>query len=258
MNLLYISLFFITGAVFGSFLNVVIFRIPKKESLSFPPSHCMSCSHPLKILDLIPILSYVFLKGRCRYCHRPISIQYPLMELLTAVLFTTSYLLFGLKMETFILCFISLFLIPIAAIDFKHYIIPNKILLVFFPISIIVGLLHIKYPLFFYYSIGPLDPIFGALIGSSILFLVALLGYVMYRKNEVMGMGDVKLLIVLGMLLGFQNTLLLLGLSVVLGAIGAILLLVTGKKSKKDMIAFAPYIVVSFYIVIWISSKAYM
>lgn len=258
MEYIYIALFFIFGAVFGSFLNVVIYRVPKHESISYPASHCMSCSHPLKVKDLIPMVSYLFLKGKCRYCGVPLSKQYPIVEFLCACVFTGLYLLFGLAVETFLLCFISLFLIPIAVIDFSKYIIPNKILIALFPVAVLIAIYHIKYPIFFYYDASPWDPVFGALIGSSILFLIALLGYVMYRKKEVMGMGDVKLLIVLGLLLGFQNTLLMLGLSVILGAIGAIFLLITKKKGRKDMIAFGPYIIIAFYIIVWISSKAYM
>lgn len=247
---LMILLFFLTGSVFGSFLNVVIFRIPKKESLSYPSSHCMYCGHSLRVLDLIPVFSWLCLKGRCRYCKRPISIQYPLIEFISACLFVFFYLSFGLSIETLAFCVITLFCIPLFVIDMRHCILPNKILIFFAAAAVCLSIIHIREPLFLYASTDPLEPLKGAMIGGGILLLISILGYYLYGKREVMGMGDVKLLIVIGLLCGFKNTLLILAVSSVLAALIGIALFAAGKKSRTDKLAFGPFIIVAFYIVL--------
>lgn len=249
----YTALFFIIGAVFGSFLNVVIYRIPEKQSIAFPPSHCMECKHPLHILDLFPIISWVLLRGKCRYCHQKISPQYPLIELLTAILFSTFFVLFKLSVETIFLCFITLLFIPLAIIDLKYQILPNKLQIMLGVIGVGVALYHIKYPnLFLYASTNPLDPLYGALIGGGILFMISLLGYFLYGRRQVMGMGDVKLLLVIGILCGFQHTLFILLSSILLAALAGIILFSFGKKKRSDNLAFGPFIIISFYLVIFI------
>lgn len=243
-------LIFILGAVFGSFLNVVIFRIPKHESIAFPLSHCMKCGHPLHIRDLIPIMSWLSLRGRCRYCQRPISIQYPLIEFFTAVSFLTVFLIFQFKIETILLCAITLCFISLAVIDMKVQLLPNKIQMVLLLIALLTAFLNIRIPIFFYSSRDVLDPVYGAAIGGGILLIVALLGWLVYRKKEVMGMGDVKLLFIIGIICGFKNTLLLLGCAIVIAAAAGIVMLAFGMKGRKDTLAFGPFIILSFYLIV--------
>lgn len=261
--IIFMVLFFCVGATFGSFLNVCIFRIPNKESIAFPPSHCPNCSHRLHVKDLVPIFSYISLRGKCRYCKEPISIQYPIVEALCGVMFVTMFVFFdGPTIETAVMCVLTLFLIPIAVIDIKHYIIPNKILLALMPIALVLAGVHIfVQPVFLYSSTDIYDPIFGALIGSGILFSFSILGYFLYRKKEVMGLGDVKLFFVLGLMLGFTNTLFMLLVSVILAALGSIVLIAFFKKTAKDMLAFGPFIIFSFYLTIFLGTpimKAYI
>lgn len=249
----YTVLFFIIGAVFGSFLNVVIYRIPNKQSIAFPPSHCMECKHPLHILDLFPIISWLLLRGKCRYCHHKISIQYPLIELLTAVLFTAFFLFFKLSIETISLCLITLLFIPLAIIDLKFQILPNKLQIIVGVLGVCAGLYHLKEPnLFLYDSINPLDPIYGALIGGGILFIISMLGYFLYGRKQVMGMGDIKLLLVVGLLCGFTHTLFILLSAIVLAAIVGIALFSLGMKKRSDKLAFGPFIILAFYLIIFI------
>lgn len=250
---IYTALFFIIGAVFGSFLNVVIYRIPEKQSIAFPPSHCMECKHPLHIIDLFPIISWLLLRGKCRYCHHKISIQYPLIELLTAVLFSAFFLMFKLSIETILICLITLCFIPLAIIDIKYQILPNKLQIILGVLGIGTALYHIKFQnLFLYDTINPLEPLYGALIGGGILFLISLLGYFLYGRKQVMGMGDVKLLLIVGILCGFKHTLLILLCSILLAAAVAIILFSLGKKKRSDKLAFGPFIIISFYLVICI------
>lgn len=249
-----LALYFIFGIVFGSFTNVVICRIPNKEKLSFPPSHCTTCNHKLAVFDLVPIISWISLKGKCRYCEEKISVQYPIVEFLSGIIFAISYCVFGLTVQSVLFSLITLSLISIAYIDFKHYIIPNKILLWMFPLALGVAYVHSQTPLDMYSSTSPWEPLKGALVGSGILFAIAILGFFLYQRKEVMGMGDVKLLIILGMLLGLNHTLLLLFYtSLIAGGVGFILIM-SGNRKKSEFIALGPYLVLSFYIVLIQSS----
>ncbi|MEF9920572.1 MAG: prepilin peptidase [Erysipelotrichaceae bacterium] len=247
--------FFVIGMVFGSFINVCVYRIPNHESISFPPSHCPNCDHKLGVKDLIPVFSYLFLHGKCRYCKKPISKQYPIVELLVGVIFAIIFIFFGLSEKTLLLCVISLFLIPIAIIDIKYYIIPNKILIGLTPFAVAIACFHIfVQPVFLYRSQSVMDPIYGALVGGGTLLIFSLLGYFTHGRKEVMGMGDIKLLFVLGLLVGFSNTVLLLFLSVVSAAIGSIIMIAFFKKTAKDMLAFGPYIIGSFYLTVFVGN----
>ena len=122
-----IGFIIVLGTLIGSFLNVVIYRLPKEESISFPPSHCSNCKTRLKPLDLIPIFSYLFLKGKCRTCETKISIQYPIIEAVTGFTFLFTYIQFGLTLELIQYLFILSIFIAIFVIDYRHYIIPDSL-----------------------------------------------------------------------------------------------------------------------------------
>ena len=217
------------GLVIGSFLNVVIYRIPKKEGLVFPASHCGNCGHKLSPPDLIPVFSWIFLKGRCRYCKEKISIQYPFVELLTAGLFVLTATRVSTVAELIISFATVMLLIPLAAIDFRNYIIPNKILLVLLPVALASTVLQIVSPeqiRLFYGTTSPYSPLLGAVSASGILLLIALLGFYLHGREEVMGMGDIKLLAILGAMCGMQRILLVLLSAVILAGVAAIVMLV--------------------------------
>lgn len=250
LHMFWITIYLIFGAVFGSFLNVVIFRIPQKDSISYPPSHCMECGHALRFRDLIPIFSWITLKGRCRYCNEKISKQYPMIESLTAASFLLFYIVYQVSIESLILCIITLFFLPLAVIDFKYQILPNKIQMGLGAFALLLAFLHNQYPIFLYASENPMDPIYGASIGGGTLLFVFFLGYFLYHKKQVMGMGDVKLFLVIGLLSGFQHTLMILLCAILITAFVGILLIASGKKHRSDKLAFGPFIIFSFYLVI--------
>lgn len=224
MIIVYALFFFIFGLVFGSFFNVVGLRVPKGESIVSPPSHCTNCQRRLTTRDLVPVLSFLFLKGKCRKCETKIHWVYPLTEFVTAFLFTLAYLELGLNPELIIaLLFISL-LIIITVSDIAYMLIPNKILLVF-GVLLVVGR-------FFIQSNPWWDSIVGAFGGFLILLLVAILS-----KGGIGG-GDIKLFFIIGLVLGIYSTLLALFLASVIGLIVGVVLLNYRKQGRKTPIPF--------------------
>lgn len=231
MDLFYILLFFIYGIIFGSFFNVVGLRIPKKESIVAPPSHCTTCNYKLGVFDLVPVFSYIFLRGKCRNCKVKISSIYPVMEFITGLLFALSYWVIGFQVELIIaLVFISL-LIIITVSDIQYMLIPNKILL---PFGIVLFVLRI---------ISPLNPwwdsLLGAFIGFGMLLLIGIL------SKGGMGGGDIKLFFVIGLVLGTLHTLLTLFLAALIGSVIGIIILRVKGKGRKTPIPFGPSIAVS-------------
>lgn len=192
---------FILGVVLGSFYNVLAYRISIKESIVFPSSHCANCKHELKFFDLIPIFSYLFLRGKCRYCKKKISIIYPIIELLTGLLFVLSYHLFGFKIEMGIsLVFSSVALIVIAS-DIRYMIIEDIILLIG---AILILVLN------FFLGIEQVKTVlFNGIITFVIVFLIKIIADYAFKK-EAMGGGDVKLLAFMGMILPFPMALITL------------------------------------------------
>ncbi|MBE3579604.1 MAG: prepilin peptidase [Caldanaerobacter subterraneus] len=221
-------LIFLFGTIIGSFLNVIIYRVPRKESIIYPSSYCPRCGHEINGIDLIPILSYILLKGRCRYCGGKISIRYPVVELLTGIVFVVIYSKFGLDVKAFSYMFLSSVLISASFIDLEHKIIPNSIIIAGFIGALIFRLLM--------YSYGFLDYILGLLLGGGILLLISFL------SGGEMGGGDVKLMALIGFFIGWKLVLLNLLLGVVLGALAGVLLVLFKIKSRKDYIPFAPYL----------------
>lgn len=230
MELFYVSLFFLYGIIFGSFFNVVGLRMPKKESIIAPPSHCTTCHYKLGVLDLIPVFSYVFLRGRCRNCQTKISAIYPVMELITGLLFALSYWLIGFQLELVVaLLFISL-LIIITVSDIQYMLIPNKILL---PFGLVLFILRFFSPLSPWW-----DSLAGAVIGFGILLLIGIV------SKGGMGGGDIKLFFVIGLVLGTLHTLLTLFLAALIGSIVGIIILRIKGKGRKTPIPFGPSIAV--------------
>jgi prepilin signal peptidase PulO-like enzyme (type II secretory pathway) len=232
MDLYFTIVFLILGLLIGSFLNVVIYRLPEGESIVMPPSHCPRCSASLRPIDLVPVFSWLFLKGRCRYCKAPISPRYALIELLTGISFAFSYLYAGLSWQLLALLVLISVLIADTFIDLDHQIIPDELnifLLIFF-IAFNFMASYIPWK----------DALFGALAGSLPLFLLVVL-----TGGAGMGFGDVKLMFVLGLYLGLWSTLLTLFLSFIYGGIFGVLLLATGIKKRKDAIPFGPWIAIA-------------
>jgi len=208
--------FLILGFIIGSFLNVIIYRLPEKKSIIYPPSHCPKCGKRLKIIDLIPVLSYLSTGGKCRYCNTKISIQYPLVEILTGFLFLFAYLKFGISVQLFIYLLLLAALIVVSFIDYKYMIIPNKIT---YPL-VVVSLLSAV--IFDYITI--FQSLLGILIPSLLLLIVA------FIFKGGMGMGDVKLAAAIGGILGWSYTLTGIFLGSLFGSIIGLSLMGLGNK----------------------------
>lgn len=266
---------FILGTVFGSMINVLIYRLPLEEDVVVKPSHCMNCGARLKPYDLIPIFSYIFLRGKCRHCGEKISIQYPLIEMLTGLVFVGIFYLFGWNIEPvaliqmipsydvfnlFAIFLLSVIFLAIFFIDLRHYIIPNELIVVGLISGLVFAVLksvsfmwsgfNIIQPIAFKWSIL-LDALYGSLIGAGAFVGIMLLGEWMFKK-EAMGMGDVKLMAVVGLFLGFKLTVLSMFLAFVVGSIISVFLLATKIKSREDMVPFGPFIIVgSMLALVW-------
>lgn len=240
---------FILGLGFGSFANVCIYRIPRGESIIKPGSHCPKCEKQIKWYDNIPLISYALLRGRCRYCGGKISLQYPLIELITGFLFLLTYQKFrGDPFTILIFLLLVLSLIIVSAIDFKTYTIPNKFT---YPL-IIFGLFSSPFNSFLKEYSGIIisssqqlsfivSSFLGLLVGGGVLYLIALLGRKMF-KREAMGGGDIKLISGVGAFLGAGNVLWVIFLASLLGAVTGGALRIAGKYKKFQEIAFGTYI----------------
>ncbi|MFH1429330.1 MAG: prepilin peptidase [Candidatus Margulisiibacteriota bacterium] len=225
-------LLFIFGLTVGSFLNVCIYRLPREKSVVFPPSSCPECGHKLSGLDLVPVLSFLFLLGKCRYCRNKIHWRYPLVELLTAAGFVLSGLMYTdhVAMGAAIVFISSLLVIFFADLDL--FIVPDE--------AVIAGSIAGITMAFVQKTI--FSALLGGVIGGGFLLLIAVIGRAIYKK-DVMGYGDVKLAAMLGVFLGASNLIVALYLAFIIGSIIGVFLIVTGIKKKEDYIPFAPSLV---------------
>ncbi len=236
---------FIFGLTLGSFLNSIIYRLPSGESFLIQRSYCPYCKHKLGWKDLIPIFSFLILKGKCRYCHQPISLQYPLVELATGIL---SVLIFWIFNFGFDLAFgfwnlifylvIACFLIIIFVYDLKHYIIPDKII---YPAITLALIFNFQLSIFNQFSILKFS-IYSALGAAAFFGAIVLMS-----RGKWMGVGDVKLAFFMGLFLGFPNILIALFLAFFIGAIIGIGLIISGKKTLKSEVPFGPFLVVGTF-----------
>lgn len=237
---------FLAGMCFGSFLNVCIYRIPLEKSVAFPSSFCPGCETKIKARDLIPVISYIILKGRCRNCKSHISIQYPLVELLTGIIWLLTYFRYGLSFETVALFFLFTVLIPVAFIDLVHMIIPNGLVLVGLAGGIPVFLYHVFYrPFLLYDSTLWYAPLQGAISTAGILFIVSIIGFLIYKDDGALGMGDVKIFLPIGLFLGWKLSLVTLFIAVILAAIVGIILMIFKVMNRKSAMPLGPFIVLA-------------
>ncbi len=232
----------IIGLIIGSFLNVCIFRIPREESLAFPPSHCMKCDAKIKPYDLVPVLSYAILRGKCRKCGDKISIRYPLIELLTGSVFFLTYLQFGFSFELIKFLILSCFLIVIGMIDYDTTDVYTEVSIT----GIVIGLLFLGYALL--YGSNAITFVFGAILGGVIIASIILL-------THGMGWGDCEICVLCGLYLGFKLTIVMLFFSFIIGGIIGMLLIAFKIKSRKDYIPFGPFIVIGAFIAIFLGDK---
>lgn len=220
---------YVYGSIFGSFFNVVGLRVPAGKSIVKPRSAC-SCGHQLRATELVPVLSYVFQRGKCRVCKTRISPIYPIIELLTGVLFATAPLVVGWNSELLVaLTLISLFII-ITVSDVAYMIIPDKVLLVFAGIFLLERIFIPLEPWW--------DPLLGAAIGFSVLLVIALI------SKGGMGGGDIKLFALIGFVVGVKTLIVAFFLSTLLGAVIGLVGMALGLVKKSKPIPFGPFIAV--------------
>ena len=246
---------FAIGASFGSFLNVVADRLPTGQSLVSPASRCDVCGHPLSKLDNIPIVGFLWLRGRCRYCEARIPARVLVVEVVTALLFTAVYLKFGFGVEFVAVSAAMLLLLAVAVIDWEHKLILNRVV---FP-GIVVALVVAP----FWNELGLERSFLGSstLTGSFLnsfvagigAFLVFLLIVLVFPQG--MGGGDVKYAGLLGLLVGFPGVLVAWWISAVLGGVVAIFLLVVRKKSRRDAIPYGPFMSLGGIVVLLAGSE---
>lgn len=229
----------ILGLFFGSFLNCVIYRLENSKSFLKGRSFCPSCSHTLSCYDLIPVLSFLFLRGKCRYCKKKISWQYPLVELGTALVFLLTFIYFSLS-SLFFLLLASCFLIIVFVFDLKHYIIPDRVIYPAILIALFYRLFEIVIGSGSYYY-------FLAGMGAALFFLLI----VLISKGKGMGIGDIKLALFMGFLTGYPNILLALFLAFLIGAIIGIGLILAKKKEMKSEVPFGPFLVIGTFIALF-------
>jgi len=222
----------------GSFLNVVIYRVPRQESIVWPGSHCPKCGEELSWYDNIPLFSWLGLRGKCRYCGRPISWQYPLVELGTALLFVAAFFKFGLDLKFLFAVLMLVVLLAVAVVDIQRQIIPNRIILpslIAAPLLAVVAGLAGRQGMPIVGTVGYLEMVIGFILGGGLLLLIALV------RPGGMGGGDIKLAAFMGIFLG-RYVLIALFIGFLLGSLAGIIAMAFFHKSRKDLLPFGPYL----------------
>ncbi len=229
----YLNVFmFLLGLVVGSFINVVIFRLPRGLSIIRPRSFCPSCRRPIPWYENIPLLSFIFLRGRCARCHGPISLQYPLVELLTGLVFWYLFRSYGLSLNFAFYVYFFCGLIIISGIDFSHQLIPDVITIPGVVLGVIMQILQGTWLL----------GVLGAGFGGGLILLLRVLGGWAWKK-EVMGMGDVYLVTMIGAYVGFPDIILAIFFAALAGALaGVIYCLSARKRLGETFIPFGPFL----------------
>lgn len=239
--ILYIIIF-LYGIVIGSFLNVCIYRLPEKENIVKIRSHCMSCGYQLKWYDLVPLFSYLFLGGKCRKCKQKISVQYPLIELLNGILYCMVFTEYGMSVESLLYALLISALITLSVIDFRTYEIPVGINIFILALGLIRVLTD--------YTNWPSYAV-GFILVSGFLYIIYLI-----TKGRGIGGGDIKLMAVCGLLLGWKQIL----LSFVLGCIiGSVIHVIRMKVSGQGhVLAFGPYLSIGVMISVFAGNQLIM
>lgn len=246
VKLIALILSIILGLCVGSFLNVVIYRLPNNMNLAKPNSHCPKCKNPIKWYDNIPVLSYIFLKGKCRHCKEHISIRYTIVEILNALLWALAVLRFwDVSIPyTITTCFATSILICIFFIDLEHMIIPDSLQIALLVVAIATIFTEWDYDNTWQFKL------YGMIVCGGLFVVIHYAALVLFKK-EALGGGDVKLFAILGLLLGLTNSLLLIVLSTVIASIVLIIIMLIKKYNREKEFPFAPFIVIASLIAIY-------
>lgn len=244
---------FIVGACLGSFANVLIWRLPKEQSVVSPVSHCTHCETPLRFMDMIPIVSYIFLKGKCRTCGSTISIRYPITETVIAIASVILFTMYGFTSRYVIELLLVTSLYTVTLIDAKHRIIPDEISLFLMAFGVLSAPWNPMYSVSGVWGI--VHAVGGLCVGLGLLWLIAFVGEKLFSQ-EALGGGDIKLFGGIGAVCGAQAVLEILMYASVLAAVGSVVLLILGIKHRRDTIAFGPFI--SIGCVVWLYTRKYL
>jgi leader peptidase (prepilin peptidase) / N-methyltransferase len=255
---------FLFGLATGSFLNAFIYRMEQKKSVLLGRSYCPHCKHTLAWHDLIPLLSFILLYGRCRYCNKRISVQYPLVELATGFLFVAIFLFllpsmlgselvfaqgFVGALKLSYLLSVAALLVVIFVYDLKHYLIPDKVL---FFATLLSGIWYFAASVFFHlYTAYQIQNAIYAALGAAGFFLAI---YVL-SKGRAMGFGDVKLAFFMGLFLGFPNILAALFVAFFVGGAIGLVLILAGKKKMKSQVPFGPFLVLGTFVALFFGER---
>lgn len=260
-----VAIAFVYGAVVGSFLNVVIWRLPREESIVRPPSHCPACGYTLRAWDNIPLVTWLLYRGRCRKCHAPISVRYFVVELGTALLWVALLLKFGWSVEFFQFAALLSTLIAVFAIDLELYIIPDQLWIfaaaigfVADGVGIITGARSFPWQDFLWVSVpfthGLEIPVPQSLLGffayGALVLVVGILGEAAFKK-DAMGGGDVKLTAAIGANIGVVYGYVSFFLAAGIGAVAGLALMALGRKKKLDEIPFGPMLVLGAAVMVF-------
>lgn len=222
------------GLCLGSFFNVVILRLPAGRSIGFPASHCPHCGTPLRFYDNIPVVSYLNLRGRCRFCASRISLRYPLVEILTGVLFYALFRIYGLTPQFFVELLLVSLLLVIAFIDLDTFLIPDSLSLS----GIVLGFVAS----WFTPRLSWTESLLGIVVGGGVLFAIAVL-YQYLRKQDGMGGGDIKLLAMIGAFLGSAGVVFTVLASSLIGTLYGMGVMIRSRKQlTTTMIPFGPFL----------------
>ena len=237
---MYYLAFIIFGSLWGSFANVCIYRLPENKNVITGRSSCPNCKNKIPWYDNIPLLSFILLMGKCRLCEKPIDLQYFIVELISAISFVSIYYFFGLTLATLLLLILSIFFIIIFFIDLKHFIIPNELT---FPLMII-GFIksfdpNLNQTIFPNY----INSLIGGLFGYSIIWLIIFI-YKKIRNKEGMGLGDAKLLAVVGFWFGWLSIPFTIFISSLVALILVIPSILNKSRNMTSQIPFGPYIII--------------
>lgn len=241
-----VILIVVFGLVWGSFLNVVIYRLPKGLSLLQPPSSCPHCGKQIKAYENIPVLSYLVLRGKCRSCKAKISAVYPLVEALTPFCFLLVYMQYSIVPHFFVSCLFVSALIVLGFIDYYHQILPDEVILP----GLVVALIYT----FFRNDLSLVQALLGAGVGAGFLLLVYGIYYVV-RKKEGLGLGDVTMMLLVGAFIGWKLTLLTLILASVGGAVVGVFFIIFKKKDLQHALPFGTFLAPAAFVALLYGQK---
>lgn len=240
IEVLYMMMFFILGTIMGSFYNVVGYRLPNGMSLIKPASHCPNCDHKLGTMELIPIVSYIIQLGKCKNCKQKIALFYPIFEFLTGVLFVISYLVFGLTSELLVALTFSSTLLIVMISDIKYMIIPDELLL-FSGVLLVIERLMAGSEI--------VSLLLDAALPFIIMLLLKLFGDFIFKK-ESLGGGDIKLMVIFGLAIGWQQCVIALALGAFIALPISLIILAV---KKTNVIPFGPFLSVAALIIYYFS-----